>query len=224
MLDHWQSGKPTLIDIFMEDFDPDTLDAGYFFRSLEGMPDIEKQALDLCFGKVLDCGAGAGAHALELQRRGLDVLPIDVSEGAVQVMKTRGLMNAQHKNVFDLEGNYDSLLFLMNGIGMAGDLQGLGRLLLHCRRLLNPGGQILLDSSDMVYLYDDEIHEDLDQYYGELKYNLKYKDQESGIFKWLYIDVDSLAGIARDQGYALDIVMRGHHYDYLAQLKLLDEI
>jgi SAM-dependent methyltransferase len=222
--DHWKGIGPAHIEVHIKDFDPDLLDAGYLFRTFSEMPEIEKQALELCRGRILDCGAGAGAHALELQSRGFDVHAIDVSGGAVEVMKERGVRSIGHTNIFDQDGQFDTLLFLMNGIGMAAELEGLTKLLTHCRDLLSPDGQILLDSSDMIYLHDGDIPDNMNEYYGELKYNLKYKDQESGYFNWLYVDPETMKETALASAYSVERIVSGPHYDYLMQLKKLDQI
>src|SRR5688500_2641830 len=64
---------------------------GRFFREFDDFPEIEKKALGLCYGKVLDIGAGAGRHSLPLQRRGLNVCAIDIVPDCVTVMKMRGV-------------------------------------------------------------------------------------------------------------------------------------
>ena len=138
------------------------------------MPELEVLALQQCRGSVLDVGAGAGCHALALQRRGLQVTALDISEGAVEAMQRQGVRQVLRQDIFQLKGAaYDTLLMLMNGIGIAGTLEGLERFLEHAKTLLRPGGQILLESSDILYMYEEEDGSVmLDRnagYYGEVK-------------------------------------------------------
>jgi SAM-dependent methyltransferase len=112
-----------------------------YFRSPEAMPELELMAIDMCRGKTLDIGAGAGSHALLLQEKGIDVTAIDISEGAVGVMKERGVEKAFVQDVFEMkEEKFDTLLLLMNGIGLVQTIEGLNRFLQHARTLLKKGG------------------------------------------------------------------------------------
>lgn len=203
----------------------DAIPVGYLFRTEEEMPEMEVLALNACRGKVLDVGAGSGCHALALQKRGLDVTAMDIAAGAVEAMQQQGVKQVLHKDIFALQGaNFDTLLMLMNGIGIAGTLEGLERFLKHAKTLLNPGGQILLESSDILYMYEDEdgsVLLDLNAgYYGEVKYNMKYKGQESGWFNWLFIDPSILEDYALQQGYTFELLLEGDAGNYLARLAI----
>ncbi|GHA61297.1 class I SAM-dependent methyltransferase [Pontibacter akesuensis] len=205
----------------------DVIPVAYLFRKETQMPELELLALEECRGKVLDVGAGVGCHALVLQQRGVDVTAMDFSANAVEVMKRQGVREVLHKDVFDLQGpKYDTLLLLMNGIGIAGNLLGLERLLEHAKSLLNPGGQILLESADILYMFEDEdgsVLLDLNAgYYGEIKYNMTYKDQQSGWFNWLFIDAANLEDYANQYGFELEVLYEGEAGNYLAKLTLSD--
>lgn len=200
----------------------DFIPVHYLFRNFEEMPEMEQYALKACKGKVLDVGAGAGCHALVLQESGFDVTALDVSAGAVEAMQKQGVQQVVHKSLFDMEGQYDTLLMLMNGVGIAGDLQGLDLLLEHARNLLKAGGQILLESSDILYMFEEEdgsVVLDLNAgYYGEVKYNMKYKDQESGWFNWLFIDPAILEDYAAKHNFSFEVMYEGDAGNYLAKL------
>jgi len=195
----------------------------YLFRTYDSMPEIEQLALNTCKGKVLDIGAAAGCHSLYLQNKGFNVTAIDISELSVEAMKRQGLDSVQCIDFFDFEHKFDTLLLLMNGVGIAGDLDGLDHLLHKCKELLLPGGQVLLDSSDIVYMFeeDEDYLEEMDNYYGELNYQMKYKNIEGETFKWLFIDFAMLSEKATDAGFECKLVIEGEHYDYLAQLTML---
>lgn len=203
----------------------DELPVSYFFRDFDDMPAWEQLALSHCRGRVLDAGAGAGAHALALQQRGYDVVAIDLSAGAAEIMKERGVKNAFCKDFFQLsEAGFDTLLLLMNGAGMAGDLQGLRKLLNHARTLLNPGGQILLESTDLIYLFEEEDGSYLlpmrENYYGEVFYQLEYKGRKGKPFPWLFVDPDNLAEAAEKEGFSMELLFVGETNNFLARLAL----
>jgi SAM-dependent methyltransferase len=218
--------KATLI-IHTNVSEDEPLPASYFFRTLWEMPELERQALEECRGRVLDLGAGAGAHALELQSRGFSVRALDVSAGAVQVMQERGVHEVAHHNLFDTPATgeqFDTILMLMNGLGLVGTLDGLARFLSHARAFLAPGGQILATSSDVAYLYEDEegaLLIDLNgPYYGEIEYAMTYEGETGEPFQWLFVEASILQDYAEEAGYELEIIAEDDQQQYLARLTL----
>ena len=202
------------------------IDPARFFREFKEMPDLEKTALDRCHGRILDVGAGAGSHALELQTRGFDVTALDKSELAVAVMLQRGIAKVIHEDIFRLKSdNFDTILLLMNGIGIAGTIEGLKKLLTHLKLLLAPKGQILLDSTDIFYLFEEEdgsVWTDLasGDYYGEMTYTVNYKKDITATFPWLFIDFETLSGIAAECGFSCELAGEGADNDFLARLSI----
>jgi SAM-dependent methyltransferase len=196
--------KPADIIVKSDICDDDIIPIEVLFRTYEEMPELEKLALSKCTGKVLDIGAGAGMHAHQLKDNGLDVHCIDISEGAVDFMKKSGL-KAEKINFFDLKNEkFDTLLMLMNGIGIAGTLANLESMLTQAKSLLNPNGKILCDSSDIKYLYEDEeggMWMDLNtEYYGNFQFQMEYNNEIGSKFDWLYVDFDNLFQAAKNVG------------------------
>jgi SAM-dependent methyltransferase len=192
-----------------------------YFRSPDAMPDLELMALDLCTGRTLDIGAGAGSHSLYLQDKGIDILAIDISEGAVMVMHNRGVRQARVQDIFQLKNEkFDTLLLLMNGIGLVQNIDGLKRFLQHTRTLLNKDGQLLFDSSDVAYLYEDAGLPKLPHYYGEVECRYEYRRQKSDWFSWLYIDQKKLREIAHELGYFMEVLFVDESEQYLVRLTL----
>jgi SAM-dependent methyltransferase len=190
-----------------------------YFRSYNDMPALEHQALQLCKGKILDIGAGAGSHALWLQQQGNHIAALEISGPACAVMKTRGIHNIIQQNIFDYrEEQYNTLLLLMNGIGLTGTLNGLRKFLLHAAALLLPGGQLIFDSSDVAYVYEYNLP-GLKHYYGEIAYRYEYKRKKSGWFNWLYIDRFTLSALAAEAGWQYQFVTEDEHGQYLVILR-----
>lgn len=208
------------------DFDDDIIPVPYLFRNYNEMPPLEKMALKNCRGKVLEVGCGAGSHSLYIQeKKKLEVVSIDISEGAIEVCEKRGLKDARNISFQNVTGKFDTLLFLMNGTGIIGKLQNLDDFFLKLKELLLPGGQVLIDSSDLRYLFDQDEDGGIwinaaDGYYGELEYKLVYKGMESEFFDWLYLDFNSLNLAASKNGFSCALLQEGKHYDYLAKLSL----
>ncbi len=202
--------------------DEDVLPLPYLFRSYAEMPKLEQKALQLAKGSVLDVGSGAGSHSLYLQNKGLHVKAIDLSKGAIEVAKLRGVLNAEVKDVLNETQTFDTILLLMNGTGVFQKLSKTSKYLKHLKSLFNTNGQILVDSSDIRYMFEDDdggfwIDANA-KYYGELDYFLSYKGEDETPFKMLYLDIDTLKTACETVGLTCELVMEGDHYDYLARL------
>jgi SAM-dependent methyltransferase len=197
---------------------PEPMPVDIFFRSEEEMPELELMALNLCSGKILDIGAGVGSHALALQNRAADVTALEISSAACGIMFERGVKHVLNKDImgFRTEG-FDSLLLLMNGIGLTGSLEGLRRFLNLAKSWLNPGGSLICDSSDISYLYAD-IPLPESKYFGELSYQYEYKGKFGNWFNWLYIDAQLLNTIAKQEGWTMEFLFDDQMDQYLARL------
>lgn len=225
LLDYLQGNAPENILVKSNLVEDDAYDVAYFFRSWDEMPYWEQLAVSLCKGKILDVGSGAGCHALVLEDLSHDIIALDSSPGAVEAMKRQGIKNAVLGDLFQyrLKGpRFDTLLMLMNGLGIVGSLAGLYKFLILAKTLLQPGGQILLDSSDLSYLLDEDPHLlnriGTTNYLGEVMFQFKYKQTEGSPFAWLYADADTLSTVAVEVGYNVEILYEGPHYEYLARL------
>ncbi len=220
--DEVKAKKADRLRVFSPMFEEDEIPLTTLFRTYKAMPTIERKALDMATGKTLDVGAGAGCHSLVLQEKGIDVTAIDISPLSVETMKERGVKKALEQDFFTLEGQYDTILMLMNGIGIVGTLERLHEFFRHLDKILAPGGQVLCDSSDICYVFETEdgiieLPDDM-AYYGEHRFQMRYKDTIGEPFPWLYIDADTLRERAARNGYAVEVVAEGEHYDYLARI------
>ncbi|WP_144891689.1 class I SAM-dependent methyltransferase [Flavobacterium tiangeerense] len=208
--------------------DEDEMNIAYLFRSFNEMPIIEQKAMQLSKGLVLDVGCGAGSHSLYLQNEcKLNVQSIDISNNAIAACKLRGLLNAKVQNVLDLKLNenetqYDTILLLMNGTGIFGTIKDIPNYLHKLKSLLKSNGQILIDSSDIIYMFDND--EDggkwipSNGYYGEITFKIKYKNEIENSFPWLYLDYNTLQNAAYANGFKCELIQEGEHFDYLAKL------
>ena len=198
--------------------DADEMSVAYLFRDYNEMPKLEQKALQLAKGKVLDVGCGAGSHSLYLQEKGFEVTSIDISENAIKACQLRSLKNAKTQNILDLKNEkFDTILLLMNGTGIFQTILESSKYLQKLKSLLNPNGQILIDSSDIIYMFDeDEVP--TDNYYGELTFTISYKNETENPFPWLYLDYTLLEKLAEENGLQYELVKDGEHYDYLARL------
>ena len=224
MLDFQTNNSPSALVTETNISEQDEMSVAYLFRSYHEMPKLEQKALQLSNGKILDVGCGAGSHGLYLQNeKNLKVTAIDISENAIKTCQLRGLNNAKVQNILDLENqNFDTILLLMNGTGIFGTLNEIPIFLQKLKSLLHPNGQILIDSSDIIYMYDDNEEGGKwipgDKYYGELTFTISYKNQTETPFPWLYLDYNTLQNAAHANGLQCELIMEGDHFDYLAKL------
>ncbi len=198
----------------------------YLFRKFDKMPFIEQKALHLAKGKILDVGCGSGSHSLWLQQNNKNVLAIDISKGAVETCKLRGINQVNIQDIWKLnDQKFDTILLLMNGAGMCGTLNKLSDFLLHLASLLNTNGQILLDSTDVKYLYEDEngdFNIDFNKnYYGETTFIMEYKGIKSQAFDWVYIDFNTLNRIAVTCNLNCILLEQDDNDSYLAKITIL---
>ena len=223
--DYYHTRKAGKLRVLSSMFYEDEIPVATLFRDFADMPIQEQKAIELCRGNVLDVGAGSGCHSVILKERGLAPVAIDISELSVEVMKERGL-DARNINFFDetFTEKFDTILLAMNGIGIVGKIDRLPLFFRSIKRLLAPGGQVLLDSSDISYVFmDDDGGMDIDLaagYYGEIDYKMRYKNITGAPFDWLYIDFGTLSMYAEEHGFICEKCIDGEHYDYLARLTL----
>ncbi len=215
--DYQKNKRAARLRVFSPMFEEDEIPLRTLFRTYQSMPKIEQTALDMAKGRTLDVGAASGCHSLVLQERGIDVTAIDISPLSVETMKERGVKSVREQDFFMLENKqYDTILMLMNGIGIVGTLARMPEFFRLLDKILAPGGQVLCDSSDISYVFEGDMP-DMD-YYGEQSFQMQYRDTIGEPFPWLYIDADTLQQVAEASGYAAEVIAEGEHYDYLARI------
>jgi SAM-dependent methyltransferase len=225
--DYFVKGKAAKLRVFSSQFDEDEIPVNHLFRTFNEMSSLEQKALELAKGKILDCGAGSGCHALELQQMGKEVDAIDISPLSVEVMLKRGVESAFQTDLFNLAAvqEYDTVLMLMNGSGIIGKLENMEKFFMKMKQILRPGGVVYMDSSDLKYLFEDEdgsyVINLAGDYYGEVDFRMQYKQVKGNTFDWLYIDFQTLSLYASKFGFKAELVEEGKHYDYLAALRML---
>ena len=222
--DYFKRHKADRLRVFSSQFDEDEIPVEELFRTEKQMPLLERTALQMATGKILDVGAGSGCHSLTLQEAGKEVHAIDISPLSVEVMKQRGVRSVSQTNLFNEQfaDEYDTILMLMNGSGIIGKLENLPDFFRKMKLLLRPGGCVLMDSSNLSYLFEEEdgsiVINLAGDYYGEVDFQMQYKNVKGDSFDWLYIDFQTLSIYAAENGFNAELVKEGTHYDYLAKL------
>ena len=207
LLLHNEYGKPEEIPI-----------ERYFLKEGE-YSSLEIYALEQFSGKILDIGSATGRHVLHLQELGYDITALDISASCGKLMHVMGVKKVIVDDIFHFNDHvYDTISMLMNGIGIAGNISGLKELLMRLKTMLQPAGQLLIDSSDISYLYEN-IELPRDKYYGELSFNYEYKGVKGETFNWLYIDQQKLIEIANKCDWSCQVIFEDETEAYLARLQ-----
>ena len=226
ILDYLTNNSPEDLITETSISEADEMSVSYLFRDFKDMPKLEQKALQITKGKVLDIGCGTGSHALYLQKKGFDITGIDISANAIEACRLRGLQHAMVQNILDFNTSekYDTILLLMNGTGIFGTLANISTHLKKLKSLLTEKGQILIDSSDIIYMFDqdeDGAYEiPATGYYGELTFTIQYKGETEDFFPWLYLDYNTLQNACFANGLKCELIKEGNHFDYLAKLTL----
>lgn len=224
--DFFKHQRADRLRVFSSQFEEDEIPVKDLFRNMQSMPVLERTALQMAEGRILDVGAGSGCHALALQEMGKEVCAIDISPLSVEVMRQRGVKDCRLTNLFDetFTDTFDTILLLMNGSGIIGQLNNMPEFFQRMKCILRPNGYILMDSSDLRYLFEEEdgsIVIDLaGDYYGEIDFQMQYKEIKGETFDWLYVDFQTLSLYASECGFKAELIKEGKHYDYLVKLSV----
>lgn len=209
------NGDDEAIQVSIDGLPQDPLPPSYFFRKYAQMPILEKKALELATGEILDVGAAAGCHSIALQDMQKSVTALEISNKAADVCRLRGVKQVIAADFFLFkEKKFDTILLLMNGLGMGQTVDGTKKLIAHAASLLNDGGCILGDTSDITYFGEPD---DNSSYFGEVFFELEWKDMQSA-FEWIYPDPNLLKAICEELNLHFEIVARGKHNDFLVKI------
>ena len=200
--------------------DPEEMSVEVFFREAEDLTALETLALQSCRGNILDLGAGAGALSHILQAQNQSVTALENDPGCVQLMRAWGVNTVIEQDLWSFQGQFDTVLVMMNGLGLAGKLKEVPRFLKKCLSLLSPGGQLLFDSSDISYLYAGEAEEKAFNYYGEVRYRYEYKDTVGEWFDWVYVDQETLLGLCEEMGLTFEVLYTDEYEQYLGRIRV----
>ena len=219
--DYWTKNEPEDLITWTHLTEPEILPVAYLFRNFDEMPVSEQIALQNAFGKILDVGAGSGIHSLCLQEQNKDVTALEWSPVSSKVMRERGVKKVVNQNFFEYnpKEKYDTILFLMNGVGIIQKAKFLGKLFIKIKNLLTAGGQALIHSSDLKYLYETGSGYLMPEnnYYGDLQFYIKYKG-ETESFNWTYIDENTLRIVARQNGFETEKLHESDEGDFLLRV------
>lgn len=189
---------------------PPIMAARWFYEN--GIPNLDSRALALCRGRILNVGAASGTHSLLLEDKGLDVLSLDASACAVEVMTRRNVRNPMLADINSLVTDPFDTILLLCGIGVVGTLEGLKRFLVSARAHLSKNGILITDCThpradtlEVSQRYCDQLVA-RGKYEGERTLRFQYQDSMGPWFEWLAVSPEILEAHARKAGFDFEVV------------------
>ncbi len=230
MLDHWL-GKDVRVEFERDDGYRSLSGIRAYFAPANAWPRMEREAVKLVRGRILDLGCGPGRHALYLQSRGHAVVGLDASPTQVALARIRGVHDVYLGDLRRIPkglGTFDTVLMLGNNLGLPGDLPKLRTFLRTLRGLMRKGGR-LIGNSRMPGTWSDDhlpyVKRNLrrDRPPGLLSLRVRYKGKIGDWFELLLLAPEELARLARQSGWELTKVFWEGGYapgDYIAVLNV----
>jgi SAM-dependent methyltransferase len=177
---------------------------------------LDRQAMRFVRGRVLDVGCGGGRVCLHLQERGREVVGIDISAGAVEVCRRRGVRDVRLCSVDDVDeslGIFDTTVMLGNNFGLFASAAKAKRLLRRFHRLTSERGRIVAATRD-VYRTDDPAHlayhernRSRGRMSGQIRIRVRYRDHATPWFDYLMVSRPELEDLLDGTGWRLDRVL-----------------
>lgn len=205
----------------------DVLDPHHYFTDYGDWPEIEKKALKLVRGKVLDIGCGAGRHSIFLQLKGFDVLGIDSSPLAVKVSRMRGLKKAKLMSIsrLDLTSKFDTVIMFGNNLGLLGGEKRGKRILRELARVTSPGAIILGETADprgtkkLDHLRYQQLNRKKGRMNGQIRIRVRYRRLKGPWFDYLLMSKDELKWLVKGTGWRVRRFISSRGPRYIAVLE-----
>ena len=206
----------------------DAMNCGTYFSEYEDWPSVEKKAMDLVKGKVLDVGCGAGRHSLYLQNRGFDVTGIDISPLAIEVCKLRGLKKTKVVSIEDLDfaqGSFDTVIMMGNNFGLFGNFKKAQRLLRKLRMMTFDEALIIADTRD-PYRTDNPAHmeyhkanREKGRMGGQVRIRVRFKKYVGRWFDYLMVSKEEMRSILKNTEWKIGEFIDSEGAEYIAVIE-----
>ncbi len=208
----YSKGKDLIEIVHRDDGQVDEMSIVRYFTDYPRWQDFERDILMYVQGRVLDIGAGAGRHSLYLQKQGFEVHAIDISPGAVEVMKQRGVKRVYLMDLRRLHfpvGYFDSILMMFNNFGLAGTIKETKKLLKALYRISTPRARIVATTVD-PYKTDNPAHLAYHEKNrregrpaGQVTLRIEYGGEKGDWFSLLMVSLEELKDLIKETGWTI---------------------
>lgn len=205
---------------FKKDFEIVERSDGYFgepgfssiyFSEFKDWNPLEKQAIKLAKGRILDIGCGAGRHSLYLQYKGFPVVGIDKSPLAVKICRLRGLKRVKQMRIDEVgtfrPNSFDTIIMMGCNFGLMGSRNNARRILKHFYRISSQKAMIICSTRD-PYQTDEKVHlayhklnRKQGRMGGQIRMRIRYERCTSDWFDYLFVSKNDLISILKDSGW-----------------------
>jgi len=227
LLAQYQNKVPTVEIIERDDGYIDTgSDPGLYFSEYEQWSPIEKRAIELATGRILDVGCGAGRHALYLQSKGFDVTGIDDSPGAIEVCKLRGLNKAIVRPINQIDefapNSFDTIIMLGNNFGLFGDAENAGAILKKMNQITAPDARIIAGTHNPYqtdaaeHLEYHELNRKRGRMPGQLRIRVRFGKTIGEWFDYLFVLPEEMQEIIKNTDWQITEFIASEEANYFA--------
>lgn len=227
MWDAWK-GLESFEVVERNDGFTDSIQGSGYLAAFDAWPEHERKAMELVRGRVIDMGCGAGRVSLYLQKRGFDVLGLDISRLALKVCKERGLRKVKLGSIQNLAlppNSFDTVIFLGNNFGLLGTPSRAKGVLRDLHRIVSDGGLILAETLDPhkteepAHLAYHRMNRKKGRLAGQIRMRIRYRQYCTPWLDWLILSKDELAGIVEGTGWKTGECLDSGGPQYIALLR-----
>lgn len=202
---------------------------GLYFSEYRQWSPLEKRAIKLVKGRVLDIGCGAGRHALYLQEKGFDVTGIDNSPGAIRVCKLRGLKKALVRPISDVDkfkpASFDTIIMMGNNFGLFGSFENARTILKKFARITAPDARIVAKTLN-PYKTDNPLHPPYHRANrrrgrmgGQIRMRVRYGKAVGEWFDYLFVSPEEMREILSDTDWCIGELLNAEEANYVAVIQ-----
>lgn len=199
-----------------------------YFAPFEKWPSVERRAMQLVHGRVLDVGCGAGRVALHLQARGHEVVAIDISPLAVKTCRLRGVRDTRVCSVTRISrrlGEFDTIVMLGNNFGLFGNPRRARWLLRRFHGLTSPGARIVTESRNPYkgataeHRQYHQLNRRRGRLPGQLRLRVRYGHARTPWFDYLIVSASEMREIVAGTGWRVAKLIEESNPIYIAVLE-----
>jgi SAM-dependent methyltransferase len=230
MLAEYFSGTPSCEIIERDDGFIDTgSEPGLYFLDYDQWSPLEKQAIELARGRVLDIGCGAGRHSLYLQQKGFDVTGIDNSPGAIEVCRLRGLKKAIVRPAIEVgkfePASFDTITMLGNNFGLMGGFEQGREILKDLYRITTADARIIAQSinpyktGNPQHLEYHDLNKKRGRMPGQLKMRVRFGKTIGAWFDYLFVSPEEMEDIIQGSNWRIEKFLEPEEARYIAVIR-----